>query len=99
MKNYSRNLIFSATLLVAASGAAYADRVDPGPPAQQTNWFLRLFMPSAPAVAPKPQPATNKLAERTVAVPASRPGSGSLVAKPQPSCTYLTCVILVGIGF
>jgi hypothetical protein len=28
-----------------------------------------------------------------------RPSSTSVVAKPQPACTFLTCVILVGIGF
>jgi hypothetical protein len=97
MSDYSRNLVLAVVLLMAVSGGAYAERIEPAPPPQQ-NWFLR-WLSSAPAPLVASRPAANKLSDKTTMVRAVRPGSASVVEKPQPSCAVFTCVLMVGIAF
>jgi hypothetical protein len=93
--------VLAAVFVLAFSGIASADRVDPSPSRQQTSSFLSwLGTWFTPAVAPRSQPATSKLVNRTAAAPPQpRPVSASLVADPQPACSSLSCMLMVGIGF
>ena len=84
MNNSRRTLVLAAALVLALSGVAWAEGSESSSPPQQTTSFLRWLSPGA-GVAPKPRPV--------------RLTSAPVVAKPQPTCTILTCVTLVGIGF
>ena len=86
MSSYRRTLITTAALVMALSGAALAEGESPSP-REQTN----VSALSPPAVAARPRPAV-----RTAAVPAR---AAAIVAKQQPTCTILTCLTLVGVGF
>jgi len=101
MKDRRRALVLAAVFVMAFSGIASADRVDPSPPRQQSSNFLSwLGTWFTPAVAPKSQPATSRLVNRTAAAPPQpRPVSASLGADPQPACSSLSCILMVGIGF
>ena len=87
MNDCRRILILAATLLIAATGLAWAEQTQSSPPQQTTSFWSWLFNTS-PAVAPKPRPA-----------PAARLNSAPEAAKPRPNCTLLNCITLVGIGF
>ena len=86
MSSCRRTLIIAAALVMALSGAAFAEGESPSPP-EQTNVSPSLLH----VVAAKPRAAV-----RTAAVPAP---AVVVVAKPQPSCTILTCLTLIGVGF
>jgi hypothetical protein len=86
MSSCRRTLIIIAALVMALSGAAFAEGESPSPPAQTTVLPSLLHV-----VANKPRAAA-----RTAAVPAP---AVAVVAKPQPTCTILTCLTLIGVGF
>jgi hypothetical protein len=86
MKDCRRILIVAATLLVATAGVARAEQESSSPP-QQTSSFWSWLFPSS-STAPKPRPA-----------PTGRVTSAPEPAKQRQSCTLLTCVTLVGVGF
>jgi hypothetical protein len=86
MSSCRRTLIITAGLVMALSGAAFAEGESPAPP-EQTN----VSASSPPVVAAKPRTAVRTA---TVSAPAV-----VVVAKPQPTCTLLTCLTLVGVGF
>jgi hypothetical protein len=101
MKDRRRAFVLAAVLVVAFSGIAAADRLDPSPPSQQGSSFLGwLENWFTPAVAPKSQPATSRLVNRPAATPPQpRSASASPVADPSPACGSSNCTLMVGIGF
>jgi hypothetical protein len=86
MRDCRRMLILAATLLLAASGLAWAEQ-ESSPPPHRTTSFWSWLLPSA-SPAPKSRPA-----------PTGRLTSAPESAKPRPNCTLLSCITLVGIGF
>jgi hypothetical protein len=85
MNSYHRTLVLAAAIAIAISGVAGAEGTASSSLPQQTTSFLGWLWRGA-TPAPKPHPVANKL-------------SAPVAAKPQPTCTLLPCVILVGIGF
>ena len=86
MKGCRRTLILAATLLIAVTGAAWAEPAESSP--QTTSFWSWLFPSPSPVVAPKPRPA-----------PTGRLASAPEAAKPRSTCSLVTCITLVGIGF
>src|SRR5215831_17913378 len=86
MSSYRRTLIIAAAVGMALMGAPFAEGRSPSPP-EQTN------VPTSP---PPVVAAKSRAAARTATVPAA---AFTVTAKQQPTCTILTCLILVGVGF
>jgi len=86
MSSYRRTLIIAAAIVMALMGAPFAEGRSPSPP-EQTN------VPTSP---PPVVAAKSRAAARTATVPAA---AFTVTAKQQPTCTILTCLILVGVGF